>query len=32
MKASSEGHMEIVKALIAAGGKDTVNEKDIVSV
>jgi hypothetical protein len=32
MKASSEGHVEIVNVLIAAGGKDIVNEKNNVSV
>jgi hypothetical protein len=31
MKASSKGHVEIVKILIAAGGEDIVNEKNIVS-
>jgi hypothetical protein len=31
MKASEEGHVEIVKILIAAGGKDLLNEKDDVS-
>jgi hypothetical protein len=30
--ASSRGHVEIVKILIAAGGKDIVNWKNIVSV
>jgi hypothetical protein len=33
MKAFCSGHVEIVKILIAAGGKDIVNEKeDFVSV
>jgi hypothetical protein len=32
MMASSQGHVEIVKVLIAAGGKDILNEKTNVSV
>jgi hypothetical protein len=31
MKASYGGHVEIVNVLIAAGGEDIVNKKDIVS-
>jgi hypothetical protein len=31
MSASEQGHVEIVKVLIAAGVKDIVNEKDNVS-
>jgi hypothetical protein len=31
MMASSQGHVEIVKILIAAGGKDIVKEKNKVS-
>jgi predicted ABC-type ATPase len=31
LSASEQGHVEIVKVLIAAGGKDIVNEKDNVS-
>ena len=32
MMASSEGHLDIVKVLISAGGKDIVNAKNKVSV
>ena len=32
MKASCSGYVEIVKLLIAAGGKDIVNETNNVSV
>jgi hypothetical protein len=32
LKVIDEGNVEIVKALIAAGGKDIVNAKDKVSV